>query len=167
MRILGMNTWDLALELMNFDWCLFNSIHEVRKEWEDQVNASAILTANSFRRIFMGVTRFLKDGDIVMLGSHGPKRYLGSFNISKDWPSAWKIRIRNHTLFAPSSKCLCNVVKACHIFICIIHICVCNIYELVMGWKSHFAFDTFDFYILIFLMTFTLVIQESYLTLCI
>ncbi|XP_024902579.1 rap guanine nucleotide exchange factor 5 [Pteropus alecto] len=28
MRILGMNTWDLALELMNFDWCLFNSIHE-------------------------------------------------------------------------------------------------------------------------------------------
>uniref|UniRef100_F7BJU7 Rap guanine nucleotide exchange factor 5 n=1 Tax=Ornithorhynchus anatinus TaxID=9258 RepID=F7BJU7_ORNAN len=28
MRILGMNTWDLALELMNFDWSLFNSIHE-------------------------------------------------------------------------------------------------------------------------------------------
>ncbi|XP_039094782.1 rap guanine nucleotide exchange factor 5 isoform X2 [Hyaena hyaena] len=28
MRILGMNTWDLALELMNFDWNLFNSIHE-------------------------------------------------------------------------------------------------------------------------------------------
>ncbi|XP_053465408.1 rap guanine nucleotide exchange factor 5 isoform X1 [Nycticebus coucang] len=28
MRILGMNTWDLALELMNFDWILFNSIHE-------------------------------------------------------------------------------------------------------------------------------------------
>ncbi|XP_023368183.1 rap guanine nucleotide exchange factor 5 isoform X2 [Otolemur garnettii] len=28
MRILGMNTWDLALELMNFDWTLFNSIHE-------------------------------------------------------------------------------------------------------------------------------------------
>ncbi|XP_074223461.1 rap guanine nucleotide exchange factor 5 isoform X3 [Camelus bactrianus] len=27
-RILGMNTWDLALELMNFDWSLFNSIHE-------------------------------------------------------------------------------------------------------------------------------------------
>ncbi|KAB0341580.1 hypothetical protein FD754_018506 [Muntiacus muntjak] len=27
-RILGMNTWDLALELMNFDWNLFNSIHE-------------------------------------------------------------------------------------------------------------------------------------------
>jgi len=31
-RILGMNTWDLALELMNFDWSLFNSIHEVSKE---------------------------------------------------------------------------------------------------------------------------------------
>ncbi|XP_036183814.1 rap guanine nucleotide exchange factor 5 isoform X1 [Myotis myotis] len=28
LRILGMNTWDLALELMNFDWSLFNSIHE-------------------------------------------------------------------------------------------------------------------------------------------
>ncbi|XP_012925744.2 rap guanine nucleotide exchange factor 5 isoform X1 [Heterocephalus glaber] len=28
MRILGMNTWDLALELMSFDWSLFNSIHE-------------------------------------------------------------------------------------------------------------------------------------------
>ncbi|XP_032764242.1 rap guanine nucleotide exchange factor 5 [Rattus rattus] len=28
MRILGMNTWDLALELMSFDWNLFNSIHE-------------------------------------------------------------------------------------------------------------------------------------------
>lgn len=28
MRILGMNTWDLALEFMNFDWSLFNSIHE-------------------------------------------------------------------------------------------------------------------------------------------
>ncbi|XP_026958459.1 rap guanine nucleotide exchange factor 5 isoform X3 [Sagmatias obliquidens] len=27
-RILGMNTWDIALELMNFDWSLFNSIHE-------------------------------------------------------------------------------------------------------------------------------------------
>ncbi|KAJ1100502.1 hypothetical protein NDU88_005587 [Pleurodeles waltl] len=27
-RILGMNTWDLALELTNFDWSLFNSIHE-------------------------------------------------------------------------------------------------------------------------------------------
>ncbi|XP_005205346.3 rap guanine nucleotide exchange factor 5 isoform X1 [Bos indicus x Bos taurus] len=27
-RILGMNTWDLALELMNFDWSLFSSIHE-------------------------------------------------------------------------------------------------------------------------------------------
>ncbi|MEJ1283886.1 Rap guanine nucleotide exchange factor (GEF) 5 [Cricetulus griseus] len=27
-RILGMNTWDLALELMSFDWSLFNSIHE-------------------------------------------------------------------------------------------------------------------------------------------
>ncbi|XP_051857375.1 rap guanine nucleotide exchange factor 5 [Antechinus flavipes] len=28
LRILGMNTWDLAMELMNFDWSLFNSIHE-------------------------------------------------------------------------------------------------------------------------------------------
>ncbi|XP_028629033.1 rap guanine nucleotide exchange factor 5 [Grammomys surdaster] len=28
LRILGMNTWDLALELMSFDWSLFNSIHE-------------------------------------------------------------------------------------------------------------------------------------------
>ncbi|KAM8967101.1 rap guanine nucleotide exchange factor 5 [Pelodytes ibericus] len=27
-RILGMNTWDLALELTSFDWSLFNSIHE-------------------------------------------------------------------------------------------------------------------------------------------
>uniref|UniRef100_A0A8C8RZH4 Rap guanine nucleotide exchange factor 5 n=1 Tax=Pelusios castaneus TaxID=367368 RepID=A0A8C8RZH4_9SAUR len=27
-RILGINTWDLALELTNFDWSLFNSIHE-------------------------------------------------------------------------------------------------------------------------------------------
>nr|XP_058930022.1 rap guanine nucleotide exchange factor 5 isoform X1 [Kogia breviceps] len=27
-RILGMNTWDIALELMNFDWSLFSSIHE-------------------------------------------------------------------------------------------------------------------------------------------
>ncbi|XP_076777050.1 rap guanine nucleotide exchange factor 5 [Arvicanthis niloticus] len=27
-RILGMNTWDLALELMSFDWSLFNAIHE-------------------------------------------------------------------------------------------------------------------------------------------
>ncbi|XP_029444927.1 rap guanine nucleotide exchange factor 5 isoform X2 [Rhinatrema bivittatum] len=27
-RVLGMNTWDLALELTNFDWSLFNSIHE-------------------------------------------------------------------------------------------------------------------------------------------
>uniref|UniRef100_A0A7M4FEM3 Rap guanine nucleotide exchange factor 5 n=1 Tax=Crocodylus porosus TaxID=8502 RepID=A0A7M4FEM3_CROPO len=27
-RILGINTWDLALELTNFDWNLFNSIHE-------------------------------------------------------------------------------------------------------------------------------------------
>ncbi|XP_078519634.1 rap guanine nucleotide exchange factor 5 isoform X2 [Lissotriton helveticus] len=27
-RILGMNTWDLAMELTNFDWSLFNSIHE-------------------------------------------------------------------------------------------------------------------------------------------
>uniref|UniRef100_A0A8C5WH99 Rap guanine nucleotide exchange factor 5 n=1 Tax=Leptobrachium leishanense TaxID=445787 RepID=A0A8C5WH99_9ANUR len=27
-RILGMNTWDIALELTNFDWSLFNSIHE-------------------------------------------------------------------------------------------------------------------------------------------
>lgn len=27
-RILGMNTWDLALELMSFDWSVFNSIHE-------------------------------------------------------------------------------------------------------------------------------------------
>ncbi|XP_021498288.2 rap guanine nucleotide exchange factor 5 isoform X1 [Meriones unguiculatus] len=27
-RILGMNTWDVALELMSFDWSLFNSIHE-------------------------------------------------------------------------------------------------------------------------------------------
>lgn len=30
MRILGINTWDLALELTNFDWSLFNAIHEVR-----------------------------------------------------------------------------------------------------------------------------------------
>lgn len=29
-RILGINTWDLALELTNFDWSLFNAIHEVR-----------------------------------------------------------------------------------------------------------------------------------------
>ncbi|XP_020848869.1 rap guanine nucleotide exchange factor 5 isoform X2 [Phascolarctos cinereus] len=28
LRILGMNTWDLAMELMHFDWGLFNSIHE-------------------------------------------------------------------------------------------------------------------------------------------
>lgn len=28
-RILGINTWDLALELTNFDWSLFNAIHEV------------------------------------------------------------------------------------------------------------------------------------------
>ncbi|NWT56181.1 RPGF5 factor, partial [Erythrocercus mccallii] len=27
-RILGINTWDLALELTNFDWSLFNAIHE-------------------------------------------------------------------------------------------------------------------------------------------
>ncbi|XP_069585905.1 rap guanine nucleotide exchange factor 5 [Ranitomeya imitator] len=27
-RILGMNTWDIALELTSFDWSLFNSIHE-------------------------------------------------------------------------------------------------------------------------------------------
>ncbi|KAM4689530.1 rap guanine nucleotide exchange factor 5 [Discoglossus pictus] len=27
-RILGMNTWDISLELTNFDWSLFNSIHE-------------------------------------------------------------------------------------------------------------------------------------------
>ncbi|NXI46392.1 RPGF5 factor, partial [Galbula dea] len=27
-RILGINTWDLALELTNFDWGLFNAIHE-------------------------------------------------------------------------------------------------------------------------------------------
>uniref|UniRef100_A0A8D0GPB3 Rap guanine nucleotide exchange factor 5 n=1 Tax=Sphenodon punctatus TaxID=8508 RepID=A0A8D0GPB3_SPHPU len=27
-RILGINTWDLALELTNFDWSLFNSVHE-------------------------------------------------------------------------------------------------------------------------------------------
>ncbi|PKU36986.1 rap hypothetical protein [Limosa lapponica baueri] len=27
-RILGINTWDLALELTNFDWNLFNAIHE-------------------------------------------------------------------------------------------------------------------------------------------
>ncbi|XP_069504350.1 rap guanine nucleotide exchange factor 5 isoform X2 [Ambystoma mexicanum] len=27
-RILGMNTWDLATELTNFDWSLFNSVHE-------------------------------------------------------------------------------------------------------------------------------------------
>ncbi|NXA74530.1 RPGF5 factor, partial [Thryothorus ludovicianus] len=27
-RILGINTWDLALELTNFDWTLFNAIHE-------------------------------------------------------------------------------------------------------------------------------------------
>ncbi|XP_030057615.1 rap guanine nucleotide exchange factor 5 [Microcaecilia unicolor] len=27
-RVLGMNTWDLALELTNFDWSLFNSVHE-------------------------------------------------------------------------------------------------------------------------------------------
>ncbi|XP_068092064.1 rap guanine nucleotide exchange factor 5 isoform X2 [Hyperolius riggenbachi] len=27
-RILGMNTWDLASELTSFDWSLFNSIHE-------------------------------------------------------------------------------------------------------------------------------------------
>ncbi|MEE6466359.1 hypothetical protein FKM82_006922 [Ascaphus truei] len=27
-RILGMNTWDIALELTNFDWSLFNSVHE-------------------------------------------------------------------------------------------------------------------------------------------
>ncbi|NXX17897.1 RPGF5 factor, partial [Podargus strigoides] len=27
-RILGVNTWDLALELTNFDWSLFNAIHE-------------------------------------------------------------------------------------------------------------------------------------------
>ncbi|NXS39766.1 RPGF5 factor, partial [Balaeniceps rex] len=28
-RILGINTWDLALELTNFDWSLFNAIHEL------------------------------------------------------------------------------------------------------------------------------------------
>nr|XP_028605926.1 rap guanine nucleotide exchange factor 5 isoform X2 [Podarcis muralis] len=27
-RILGINTWDLALELTNFDWSLFNLVHE-------------------------------------------------------------------------------------------------------------------------------------------
>ncbi|MGH0176856.1 UNVERIFIED_CONTAM: hypothetical protein FKN15_074180 [Acipenser sinensis] len=27
-RMLGMNTWDVALALTNFDWTLFNSIHE-------------------------------------------------------------------------------------------------------------------------------------------
>lgn len=37
-----MNTWDLALELMNFDWSLFNSIHEVSKKMKDRINASAI-----------------------------------------------------------------------------------------------------------------------------
>ena len=43
-----MNTWDIALELMNFDWSLFNSIHEVSKEGNDKINASAIITVNSF-----------------------------------------------------------------------------------------------------------------------
>ncbi|KAL8165293.1 UNVERIFIED_CONTAM: Rap guanine nucleotide exchange factor 5 [Gekko kuhli] len=28
-RILGINTWDLALELTSFDWSLFNLVHEV------------------------------------------------------------------------------------------------------------------------------------------
>lgn len=43
-----MNTWDLALELMNFDWSLFNSIHEVRKEGEGKINANVTLTLHSF-----------------------------------------------------------------------------------------------------------------------
>lgn len=29
-RMLSMNTWDVAVTLTNFDWSVFNSIHEVR-----------------------------------------------------------------------------------------------------------------------------------------
>lgn len=29
-RLLGINTWDVAVALTNFDWNLFNSIHEVK-----------------------------------------------------------------------------------------------------------------------------------------
>ncbi|XP_061442568.1 rap guanine nucleotide exchange factor 5 isoform X2 [Rhineura floridana] len=51
-RILGINTWDLALELTNFDWSLFNLVHEQeliyftfsrKSSGENTVNLSLLL----------------------------------------------------------------------------------------------------------------------------